>query len=225
MDRIIMICEGQTEQAFAKSTLQVPLIAKNISLQAPTIKASRGGIVKWNRLKEQIEMHLKSDPGAYVTTFLDYYGMYEKHVFPGWVEAHNIPDKNKRMDFLEQSMLKAIDPELAHRFIPYLQLHEFEGLLFNDIDVIYSQIPADDIVGKAELEKTFHDYDNPEMINDNRETSPSHRLQRIIRGYNKVVYGDILSEAIGLERIRAKSPRFNKLITTLENINTYNPVI
>ena len=37
-------------------------------------------------------------------------------------------------------------------------------------------------------------------------------------GYNKVVYGDILSEAIGLERIREKSPRFHQWITCLENI-------
>lgn len=45
-------------------------------------------------------------------------------------------------------------------------------------------------------------YENPEMINNGRETSPSHRLMRIIRGYNKIVYGDILASAIGLNRMR-----------------------
>ena len=218
MKRVIMICEGPTEQAFAKTNLQVPFIHKNIILQAPLIKASRGGIVKWAKLKEQIEIHLKSEPDAYVTTFIDYYGIYEKYEFPGWAAAHAIVDRHARIGALEQAMLNDIDPALQHRFMPYLQLHEFEGLLFNDIDVIYSQIPAADIVGKAELEKTFADYANPEMINNNRETSPSHRLTRIIRGYNKVVYGDILSEAIGLTRIRAKSPRFNSWITTIENL-------
>ena len=218
MKRVIMICEGPTEQAFAKTNLQVPFIYKNIILQAPLIKASRGGIVKWAKLKEQIEIHLKSEPDAYVTTLIDYYGTYEKYEFPGWAAAHAIVDRNARISALEQAMLNDIDPALQHRFIPYLQLHEFEGLLFNDIDVIYNQIPAADIVGKAELEKTFADYANPEMINNNRETSPSHRLTRIIRGYNKVVYGDILSEAIGLTRIRAKSPRFNSWITTIENL-------
>ena len=163
-------------------------------------------------------MHLKSEPDAYVTTFIDYYGMYAKHEFPGWTEAHAIVDKSNRIAALEKSMLNDIDPLFRHRFIPYLQLHEFEGLLFNDINVIYSQIPAADIVGKAELEKTFAEYTNPEMINNNRDTSPSHRLTRIIRGYNKVVYGDILSEAIGLARIRAKSPRFHSWITTIENL-------
>lgn len=218
MKRIIMICEGPTEQAFAKTNLQIPFINRNIYLQAPLIKASRGGIVKWQRLKDQIETHLKAEQNAYVTTFIDYYGMYSKYQFPGWDEAHVVVDRSLRMDVLERSMLQSIDPEFQHRFIPYLQLHEFEGLLFNDIQVIKSQIPPEDIVGMEELEKTFADYPNPEMINNTKATSPSHRLERIISGYNKVVYGDIISEAIGLERIRQKSPRFNNWITQLENI-------
>lgn len=218
MKRVILICEGQTEQAFAKTNLQLPFISKNIYIQSPLIKASRGGIVKWSKLKEQIETHLKAEPTAYVTTFIDYYGMYDKYQFPQWDEAHTIVDLNKRMEALEQGMLDDIEPALRHRFIPYLQLHEFEGLLFTDINIIKNQIPKEDIVGMQELEKTFADYDNPEMINNNRTTSPSHRLMRIIKGYNKVVYGDILSEAIGLERIRAKSPRFNNWLLRIEKI-------
>ncbi|HXS37261.1 MAG TPA: DUF4276 family protein [Flavipsychrobacter sp.] len=218
MKRIIMVCEGPTEQAFAKTNLQAHLISKNIILHAPLIKASRGGIVKWSKLKNQIETHLKSEQDAHVTTFIDYYGIYTKYNFPDWDAAHTIIDKNQRISILEQAMLLDIAPQLQHRFIPYLQLHEFEGLLFNDIDVIYNQIPPEDIIGKAELEKTFADYANPEMINNNKETSPSHRLLRIIRGYNKVVYGDILAEAIGLARIRAKSPRFNNWISLIEGI-------
>jgi hypothetical protein len=213
-----MICEGPTEQAFAKTNLLIPFISKGIHLQTPLIKASRGGIVKWSRLKDQIETHLKSEPGAYITTFIDYYGLYAKYQFPGWDASHSIVDKNQRMDSLEQAMLLDIDPDHRNRFIPYLQLHEFEGLLFNDIRVIYSQIPPADIVGREELESTFAQFSNPEMINNNRDTSPSHRLQRIIRGYNKVVYGDIISEAIGVDRIRAKSPRFNQWIIKLEAI-------
>lgn len=216
MKRIIMICEGYTEQAFANTNLQIPFVNRNIYLQTPLIKASRGGIVKWSKLKYQIETHLKSEPDAYVTTFIDYYGTYAKHQFPGWDVAHTIVDVSQRMDSLEKSMLNDIDIQLQYRFIPYLQLHEFEALLFSDINIIKSQIPPSDLIGVTELEKTFSDYPNPEMINNNKATSPSHRLIRIISGYNKVVYGDIISEAIGLNRIRAKSPRFNNWITKLE---------
>ncbi|HVX00448.1 MAG TPA: DUF4276 family protein [Candidatus Babeliaceae bacterium] len=218
MKRIIIICEGPTEQAFVKTNLQVPFITRNIYLQTPLNKASRGGIIKWQRLKSQIETHLKAEQDAYVTTFIDYYGMHAKHQFPGWEEAHAIPDKIRRIDCLEKAMLKGVDSQFQHRFIPYLQLHEFEGLLFSDIAIIKRLVPPEDLVGIGELEATFAEYPNPEMINNNKATSPSHRLERIIRGYNKVVYGDIISEAIGLERIRMKSPRFNNWIARLENV-------
>ncbi len=218
MKRIIIVCEGPTEQEFIKSSLQIPFMNLNIYLQTPLIKASRGGIVKWNKLKEQIETHLKSDTSAYVTTLIDYYGMYSKHGFPGWVDAHNIVDKRLRISTIQQAMLDDLDPTLQNRFIPYLQLHEFEGLLFNDIDIIKSQVPPKDLVGLNELESTFRQFPDPEMINSNKATCPSERLLRIINGYNKIVYGSIIAEAIGLDRLRAKSYLFNNWITQLEVI-------
>ncbi len=56
------------------------------------------------------------------------------------------------------------------------------------------------------------------MINDKKDTSPSHRLERIVKGYNKVVYGNILADAIGLEKIRNKSIRFNGWLQKIENL-------
>ena len=144
----------------------------------------------------------------------------ENLISPKWDEAEKQHDKNVRMNILEEGMSESIEEQLRYRFIPYLQLHEFEGLLFNDIAVFHEQIPKDDLVGVDELISTFRQFSNPEMINDNRRTSPSHRLQRIIRGYNKIVYGNILAEAIGLEKIRIKSPRFNNWISSLEKLET-----
>lgn len=218
MKRVIIICEGPTEQEFCKTVLRPPFQAKGILIQAPLIKHSRGGIVKWPVLKQQIQTHLKVDRSACVTTFIDYYGLYAKHSFPDWEPAERIQDKNARMDTLETGMHGDIDDSLRYRFIPYLQLHEFEGLLFNDINIIYGQIPPDDLIGKPELEKTFADFENPEMINNDKESSPSHRLKRIIKGYNKVIYATILAETIGLERIRNKSPRFHQWINKIESI-------
>lgn len=218
MKRVIIICEGETEQAFCKTNLQQYFELKGIYIYCPLIKRSKGGIVRWPLLKKEIETYLKTDKSAFVTTFIDYYGLYSKHEFPCWDEAENFSDCNKRIDFLEEEMFKDVEESLRYRFIPYLQLHEFEGLLFNNIDVFYNLFPLNDIVGKTELEDIFRCYDNPEMINNSRETSPSHRLERIIRGYNKIVYGDILAEAIGLHNMRNKSPRFNQWITRLEQL-------
>jgi hypothetical protein len=218
MKRIIIICEGQTEQVFCDRILSPYFISRDYHIQAPTIKHTRGGIVKWDILKKQVETHLLTDRSAFVTTLIDYYGLYQKHSFPEWDIAERNPDKIERMNILERGMKETVEDGHQNRFIPYMQLHEFEGLLFNDINIFHQQIPATDLTGLVELEKTFRDYDNPEMINNNRETSPSHRLERIITGYNKVVYGDILAEAIGLNRIRQKSPRFDNWIKILEKL-------
>src|SRR5258707_13843494 len=100
MKRILIICEGQTEQVFCDKTLSPYFIQRLYHIQAPTIKHSKGGIVKWDKLKKQIETHLKVDKSSYVTTLIDYYGLYRKHNFPGWEEAHRLPDKNERMNAL-----------------------------------------------------------------------------------------------------------------------------
>lgn len=220
MIRVIIICEGETERLFCNDILSPYFIPKGIQIQLPLIKKSMGGIVKWSELKKQIEMHLKSDTKAYVTTFIDYYGLYKKYKFPSWEEAESEPNKVKRMEILESGMSDAIPKSLSHRFIPNIQLHEFEGLLFNNIDVFYQQIPKNELVGIDELQQIFEQYDNPEMINNNWDTSPSHRLERIVLGYDKVIYGNLLAEAIGLEKMRAKSPRFNKWLNQLEQILT-----
>ena len=218
MKRVIIICEGETEKEFCTTILAPYFSKQQIYLQSPLIKKSMGGIVKWKDLKKQIENHLKNDTDAYVTTLIDYYGLYEKYEFPKWNVAESQPDKNIRMDILENGMEESISEEIRYRFLPYIQLHEFEGLLFNEEKYFHEQIPTKELVGTEELSKIFRIYENPEMINNNRETSPSHRLERIILGYNKIVYGNILAEAIGLENIKSKSPRFNNWINNIEKI-------
>ena len=216
MKRVIIICEGETEREFCKNVLAPHLIRHNIFIQAPLIKRSKGGIVEWFILKKEIETHL-IESNVMVTTLMDYYGIYQKHNFPNWADGEKVQDKNRRMDFLENAMKAGIEDSVRHRYIPYLQLHEFEGLLFNDIHLFYEHVPNYELTGIAELEKTFAEYDNPEMINNHKETSPSHRLKRIIKGYNKPLYGHYFAEAIGIDRIRAKSPRFNRWIEKIIN--------
>jgi Domain of unknown function (DUF4276) len=216
MKRVIIICEGETEREFCQKLLSSFFVLKDIHIQPPLIKKSMGGIVKWKHLRRQIHNHLKEDHEAIVTTFIDYYGLYAKYEFPQWDAAVKIHDKNQKMDFLENAMSEDIDEAFRHRYLPYLQLHEFEGLLFNDIQIFYEQIPPDDLIGENELKSVFINFDNPEMINDVRETSPSHRLTRIIKGYNKIVYGNIIADAIGLDAIRMKSPRFNNWLAKIE---------
>jgi hypothetical protein len=217
MKRIIIIGEGQTEQEFCKDVLIPYFSSKNIFVQNPTIKHSVGGIVPWPILKRQIETHLKQDREAIVTTFIDFYGIRDRHEFPRWEEAKQIRDINSRMTFLETAMAAEIDEDLRNRFVPYIQLHEFEGLLFNKIDVFRNNFTEQE-ADLAGLESIINQYPNPELINDGQNTAPSKRLEILINGYNKVVYGAILATEIGLDNLRGKSPRFNTWIEILERI-------
>ena len=218
MKRIIIIGEGQTEQSFCNDVLQPHFSKRSIYLANPVIKKNNGGIVNWEALKHQIELHLLQDQTSFVTTLIDYYGIQEHHNFPEWKEAQKLPDKNERMERLEYAMQIDIQPALQGRFIPYLQLHEFEGVLFSDIDVFDRNFEKNEFADYDYLVQTVQNNPNPEMINDNNETAPSKRLAKIIRGYSyrKVLYGSLLAQEIGLDKIRTKCPRFNEWITKLE---------
>lgn len=216
MKRVIVICEGQTEHEFCKDVINPFLLAKNIFVQAPLIKKSGGGIVPWEILKKQIEIHLKQEPEAIVTTLIDYYGIPEKYNYPGWTEAHNVQDKTLRMDILENAMCQSLSKKWQHRFIPYIQLHEFEGLLFSDIKIFTNNFTDDEFVDFTAFEKIFETFPNPEDINDGEVSAPSKRLLYHIKGYNKIIYGAGLAQETGLTRIREKCPRFNSWINKIQ---------
>lgn len=214
MKRLIIICEGQTEIEFCKDVLFKHFINKGIIIQTPLIKKSGGGIVPWSALKKQIELHLR-EKEVVVTTFIDYYGIPDNYNYPSWDASKKILDKNLRMDFLENAMKDRIN---QNRYIPYIQLHEFEGLLFNNIDIFDQNFNPSELNTRQELVNILNTYPNPELINDSTLSAPSKRLESIISGYSKIVFGSILTEEIGLSNIRQKSPRFNNWIDILETI-------
>lgn len=218
MKRLIIICEGETEQEFCKDVLYKFFQNKDIYIETPLIKKSLGGIVSWPSIKKQINAHLQENVNVYVTMLIDYYGIKGSHNFPKWEESLSIDDKFTRMNFLEFEMCEDIDESLRNRFIPYVQLHEFEGLLFNNIEVFKNNIPANEFKNIQELENTINQYPNPEIINNGAITAPSKRLERLIVGYNKIIYGSTLAVSIGLDQIRSKAVRFNHWIEILEAI-------
>ncbi len=98
-----------------------------------------------------------------------------------------------------------------HLFIPYLQLHEFEALLFSNKEALFRNFPS----AIQALEQVFVEFSNPELIN---EPTPSQRLKNNIDGYNKVVYGSILAASIGIEAMQARCPHFAEWIEKLKRL-------
>jgi hypothetical protein len=218
MKRIIIVCEGQTEQSFCCDVLQPHFNHLGIYIDYPTIKKTVGGIVKWAELKKQIEGHLKAEGSVFVTTLIDYYGINTDHQYPQWGQAQVHVDKYTAITRISNAMLSDVAHNLQNRFIPYIQLHEFEGLLFSDIKVFENSFEASEFKNYPYLVATTEQYSNPELINTGKETAPSKRLSTAIKMYSKVVYGSLIAQEIGLPTIRAKCPGFNAWITRLENI-------
>lgn len=216
MKRLIIVCEGPTEQEFCNCVLASHLASLNIEVVAPVVKKSNGGIVPWRSLRLQILNHLR-EAGSFVTMLVDYYGIKEHFGFPGWGESLHIADKKKRIRFLVERMRQDVPEDVRYRFIPYIQLHEFEGLLFSDIQAFIANFDSSE-AAFDKITDAINQFETPEEINNSPETAPSKRLLDAIPGYNKVVYGCLLAESIGLNTIRQKCPLFNEWLIVLENL-------
>ena len=72
------------------------------------------------------------------------------------------------------------------RFIPYIEMHEFEALLFSDADILAEKTG----INIVEIKKVIEAYDNPEEINEDPEKAPSKRLEKLKTGYRKVGHGE-----------------------------------
>jgi hypothetical protein len=217
MKKLIIICEGPTEQYFCKQILENHFKMIGIEIEFPLITHSNGGIVKWIHLMPQITTTFAADPNCFVTTFIDFYGMEAHHNFPEWASALLEPNKANKMNILENGMKNALPINLQTTFIPYIQLHEFEAIVFSDylaFENFYEANEAD----FPQLKIICDSNPNPETINNSIITAPSKRLQNHIPRYDKKSHGIPICEFIGLATIRNKCTGFNNWITRLEAI-------
>ena len=159
MKRLIIVCEGPTEQEFCTEVLGVEFAKHDIYVEAPVIKHSHGGIVPWTTIKKQILNHLQ-EGDVYVSMLVDYYGIKDQFGFPGWEESKEIVDKTERIHFLIDRMAKDISEQYRFRFIPYIQLHEFEGLLFSDVSAFLNSFEESEF-DYAELQATAEAFQSP----------------------------------------------------------------
>lgn len=212
MKRVVIVCEGPTEQEFCKEILYDYFIKKDICIETPLIKHSGGGVVPWSTLNRQVSKHL-CEKDVYVSIFIDYYGIKDSYKYPKWEEAKQISNHKERVEFLEAAMQE----QLCQRFIPHLQLHEFESLLFSDISVFEkSFMPSELKMDK--LRHTIKEFPSPEDINNSPNTAPSKRIEDAVLGYKKVLYGNLLAMEIGIDKILATCPHFRKWIEDIQNV-------
>lgn len=210
-----ILVEGQTEKEFVTNLIYPYLFKNGISnVRTITIETSpgfKGGDVRYEaRYKPNILRILRGREDLIVTSLIDYYRLRDD--FPNYEESRKLPKSEQRVAFIEQGCYEDINDQ---RFIPYIQLHEIEGLLFsasNGFKELFPELPA---ANKRELLETVEKYPNPELINDRPGFAPSNRLQRLIPDYRKPLYGSMIALENGFHVIMEKCPRFRSWVETL----------
>lgn len=215
MKRVYLLVEGQTEEAFANELL-VPHYARGELYLTPIIVSTRpgyrGGIVRYAKIKPQIERLCRQDTSAHVSTLFDLYALPDD--FPGKSDpAYPVmASGQQKADFLEERLAKDIG---ARNFIPNLLVHEFEALLFAGIDAFEQWIDRGALLEslRAAIAKNA-----PEDINDHPQTAPSKRILAAMPYYQKTFHGPLIACAIGLDALRVQCPHFDGWLKKLEKL-------
>lgn len=222
MIRLHVICEGQTEEMFVNQVLYETFLAKDIYL-LPTLigkPGHKGGNFRFERLFPDVRERLLSDPASYCTTFFDFYGLPDD--FPGKEDAKKVVSIEDKANCLTEALTGQLKKELGdaplQRFIPYVQMYEFEALLFS------SPTELAEGINQKNLATSFQDirgaFPSPEHINDSPTTAPSKRIKRLFPEYEKPIYGSLAALEMGLNTIREECPLFNGWLQMIEVLPT-----
>lgn len=211
MKRIYIIVEGQTEKEFVQEIIAPYLQTYHIYSVTPilihTSKIGRGGFVNYAHLKNDILKLLhSSQKDILVTMLVDFFRCPE---LPHKEQWEAITDHKKQVEKMEYCIQEDIHDE---RFIPYIQLHEFEALLFA------SNAGFEEYFTESQQKETnaiVQHFENPEDINSTPEGAPSKRILAIRDNYDKVIQGNLIALHVGIEKMLEKCPRFNKWVERL----------
>jgi len=218
-----LIVEGDTEQNFVNKLL-IPFLGHNYCIDASRVTMSKdknrglqykGGLFDYAKAKNDITNRLKQHRGQnqHFTTMFDFYHLPKS--FPGYSEAQSIVYPYDKVKKLEEYFTEDIGDR---RFIPYIQLHEFEAMIFVDPSRLIDEYP--DPNSQKGIEALRNVNTSPELINDDPNTAPSKRILAQIPDFNKPFAGVNTVEKIGIDAIRKKCSHFDEWLCQLENLKS-----
>lgn len=218
-----VLCEGQTEARFVKEVLspylqQYDIFPKATILLTSRKRNARGGMISYAQAKAELGILFKQNQDSeyeshLFTTMFDYYALPDD--FPKMKEAEKIQDVRQRISLIEESFGGDIN---ASSFIPYIQLHEFEALLFVDIAQLKAEYPkSSKQIDKLRIETDL--IGDPELINNRPDTAPSKRIIKSLEkeyNYNKVQSGATITSSIGIEALMSNCLHFKEWVERIK---------
>jgi hypothetical protein len=225
MKRLYLTVEGQTEQAFVTQVLGPHLSAFNVFVWQPRLtglhgrqggRIPQGGMLRtFAHALADMKRWLREDrsPEARFSMMVDLYALPPD--VPGHAAARGLRAPCTQAEILEAALADEIKDQ---RFIPYIQVHEFEALLLAGPEKFTEWFGRSESQ-IAKLLAECNQFASPELINDGHDTHPKARIKKYIAGYGETADGPLLAQAIGLPQIRQKCPHFDRWLTTLENLD------
>ncbi len=227
MKHLNIVVEGSSEETFVNDVLVNHFAAFDIFVSTRKIttgwdrynnKPAKGGLLKYIKFRNDVLRWIQSDANrseCWYTCMLDLYAFPKDDQSPYTPKIQSITDCYKQIEALEHAMSNDINHP---KFIPYVQLHEFEAFLLVEPDRLVTMYPDKSHAIKR-LKKDIASL-KPEEINDSPETAPSKRIIKYIPDYEgqKAQVGPLVAEDIGLTKLRDQCPHFNEWISKLEKI-------
>ena len=217
MIRLHLIVEGQTEETFARDILAPSLGFCNVFADVRCTMTGRkhgrifrGGLVSYEKVRHDIELWMRQDrkSDSRFTTMFDLYRL--PNDFPGYGEGLGKTDVYDRIALLEKEFANDVGRDY---FIPYIQVHEFEALLFAAPEKFLSAFPGREKQTES-LIRIRDEFRTPEHINN--DDPPSKKILRIIPDYDKVEDGTMIVREIGLNAVRQACLHFDEWMGKLE---------
>lgn len=230
MKIIHVLCEGQTEQGFVENVLKSYLIENGVAAVKSVLvftnrkENARGGVVSFLKVKNDLSIMMKSnndnDSERHIfTTMFDLYALPGD--FPGHEGTQCKTNKYERVAAIETAFANCIGSD---RFIPYIQLHEFEALVLCGLDFLKDMYKGCDKQIDF-LKSDLNKFDNPELVNDKPETAPSKRIIKAVEGGKKKLYnydepksGRFVTQNVGIDELRARCRHFDEWVGKLLSV-------
>jgi Domain of unknown function (DUF4276) len=224
MSDVVVVCEGQTEREFCREVVAPHLAPRGVYL-AGTLRGKpgrkRGGIASWASYRGELIRLAKERSTRHVGVLVDYYRLPPD--WPGRTVAATKPVPH-RGPFIETALKADLLDELGDRFVPCIEVHEFESLLFvepetsaltiaigaglDDYELVAAQLAA--IKSKCG--------GDAEAIDDSPQTAPAKRIISIVPGYDKVGWGVPAAADVSLNALRSGCRWLDRWLTSLEAI-------
>lgn len=221
MKKVFIVTEGQSETNFVKRVMAPYFSDRGILIPITVVtktdgkhgKIYKGGVANYAQIRNTLSKILareSKNTDSCVTTMFDFYGLPTD--VPGVLDAEKVNDPYEKVGMIEMEIQKAEGYD-AKFFFPYIELHEFEAMLFSDL---------------TKLEEAYFEYDltalkacvkvqsNPELINDGAKTAPSKRIINCIECFDKANVGVDVLDKIGMEHIVRKCRHFAEWVEHIE---------